>query len=62
MDIASMTALELAGHIKKGALNCVQAVQAALDQIEKTDGAVGAYITVLGEDALKKAAGGAKGH
>ena len=61
MDIASMTALELAGHIKKGALNCVQAVQVALDQIEKTDGAVGAYITVLGEDALKKAAEVQKG-
>lgn len=55
MDILSLTALELGRAIKEKKLTVTEAVQAVLDAIEMTDGKINAYITVNGEDALKKA-------
>lgn len=55
MDILNMTALEIGAAIKAKEITAVDAVKAVLDSIAKTDWAVNAYITVNGEDALKKA-------
>ncbi|MBQ1183040.1 MAG: Asp-tRNA(Asn)/Glu-tRNA(Gln) amidotransferase GatCAB subunit A, partial [Clostridia bacterium] len=55
MDILNMTALEIGAAIKKKEITTVDAVKAVLDSIAKTDWAVNAYITVNGEEALKKA-------
>lgn len=55
MDILNMTALEIGAAIKKKEITVVDAVKAVLDSIAKTDWAVNAYITVNGEEALKKA-------
>lgn len=55
MDILNMTALEIGAAIKAKEITAVDAVKAVLDSIAKTDSAVNAYITVNGEEALKKA-------
>lgn len=55
MDILNMTALEIGAAIKEKKITAVDAVKAVLDAISKTDWAVNAYITVNGEEALKKA-------
>ena len=55
MDILNMTALEIGAAIKEKKITEVDAVKAVLDAISKTDWAVNAYITVNGEEALKKA-------
>jgi len=56
MEIAKMTALELGRGIRQGDFTCVDAVQAVLDKIEQKDGEVNAYITVMKEAALQRAA------
>lgn len=56
MDILNMTALELSAAIKEKRITVVEAVQAVLNSIDKTDGDINAYITVNRDDALKKAA------
>ncbi len=56
MDILNMTALETSAAIKAGQITAVDAVRAVIGQIESTDKEINAYITVNGEDALKKAA------
>lgn len=55
MDILSMTALKIGAAIKEKKITAVDAVKAVLDSIAKTDWAVNAYITVNGEEALKRA-------
>lgn len=55
MDIMKMTALETGQAIKSGEITSVEAVRATLDEIEKQDGVLNAYITVRREEALKKA-------
>lgn len=56
MDILNMTALEIGAAIKAGQITAVDAVRAVIEQIEGTDKEINAYITVNGEEALKKAA------
>ena len=56
MEILSCTAVELGRKIKEKELTAVQATQAVLDQIDRVENAVHAYVTVDKEGALKKAA------
>ena len=55
MNIRELSALELGAAIKAGKVSCREACQAYLDAIEATDGQVHAYITVMKEEALKRA-------
>jgi len=55
MDILSYTAVELAQAIKAGKVTAVEAMQAVLEQIEKQEPVIHAYITIDREAALKKA-------
>ena len=57
MEILSCTAVELGRKIKEKELTAVQATQAVLDQIDRVENTVHAYVTVDKEGALKKAAG-----
>ena len=56
MEILSCTAVELGRKIKEKELTAVQAIQAVLDQIDRVENTVHAYVTVDKEGALKKAA------
>ena len=56
MEILSCTAVELGRKIKEKELTAVQATQAVLDQINRVEHTVHAYVTVDKEGALKKAA------
>ena len=56
MEILSCTAVELGRKIKEKELTVVQATQAVLDQIDRVENTVHAYVTVDKEGALKKAA------
>lgn len=55
MELTKLTALELGGAIKKGQVSVKEAAQAALDQIAAQNGALNAFITVTGEQALDRA-------
>lgn len=55
-EILSLTAVELGKAIKAGTYTAVDAMQAVLDQIDKTESTVHAYVTIDREGALKKAA------
>lgn len=55
MDIKHMTALELGKKIKSGEVKVAEAVECFLSEIEAKDESVNAYITVIREDALKRA-------
>ena len=55
MSILHMTAVELAAAIKRKEVTVKEAVQAVLDQIEKTDSLYNCYVTVDREGALKQA-------
>ena len=50
-----MTIAELAAAIRRGELSPHEAVQAALDRIEREDGAFNSFLTVRGEEALAEA-------
>ena len=54
-EIAKLTATELAARYRTKALSPVEATKAALDQIERLNGAVNAYCLVDGERALEQA-------
>jgi aspartyl-tRNA(Asn)/glutamyl-tRNA(Gln) amidotransferase subunit A len=56
MEITEMTALELGISIQKRELSAVEAAEAFLSKIESSDGIINAYISVLREDALSRAA------
>jgi Asp-tRNA(Asn)/Glu-tRNA(Gln) amidotransferase A subunit family amidase len=53
---AELSATALAEAIRRREISPVEAVQAALDRIEKTNPAVNAFVTVCGERALERAA------
>lgn len=55
MSILHMTAVELAAAIKRKEVTVKEAVQAVLDQIEKTESLYNCYVTVDREGALKQA-------
>ena len=50
-----MTIAELAAAIRRGELSPREAVQAALDRIEREDGAYNSFLTVRGEESLAEA-------
>ncbi len=56
MDIRNLTALETGRLIKEGKLTSVDATKAVLDSIAATDKDINAYITVIADAALKRAA------
>jgi len=56
MDLTLLTASALSRGIKKREYSSREVTQAFLDRIEKTEPAVGSFITVTGERALKRAA------
>lgn len=55
MNILDYTAVELSAAIKKGEVTVVQATQAVLDQIEKTEADLNCYVTLDKEGALAQA-------
>lgn len=55
MDILDLSAVELAAKIKAGEVTAVEATEAVLAQIEKSEEALNCYVTLDKEDALKKA-------
>ena len=55
MGILDLTALELGRKIKAKEITSVEAVQAVLKQIRKTEAAVHAYVSYDEESALKRA-------
>ena len=55
-EIISLSALELGKAIKEGKTSSVEACHAYLERINERDGEYNAYITVLTEEALKRAA------
>ncbi len=56
MELHELTIQELHDKLKKREVSSVEATQACLDRIAATDGKVGAYITVTGDEALAAAA------
>jgi len=54
-ELLKLTCLQLRDKIADGSVKSVDATQAVLDRIEKSDAAIGAYISVLGERALEQA-------
>ncbi len=55
MQLTDLTALELGRKIKEKEISVREAVQASLDRIAQTDGAVGGFVTVDAEGALARA-------
>ncbi|MFE0701462.1 amidase [Streptomyces sp. NPDC058872] len=55
-ETTQLSAIRLAEAIRRREISPVEAVQAALDRIEKTNPAVNAFVTVCGEHALERAA------
>lgn len=55
MDILDLSAVELAAKIKAGEVTAVEATEAVLAQIEKSEEALNCYVTLDKEGALKKA-------
>ena len=49
-QILSMTALELGAAIKAGKVTAVEAVKAVMEQADKTDGSLHAYLTFPGRE------------
>lgn len=56
MDITSLSALELGKKIKSGEVTVEEAVRAQLDKIKACDSVYNCYVTVMEEEALKRAA------
>lgn len=55
MNLLDLTAVELAKEIKAGNTTAVEAMQAVIDQIEKTEGTLNCYVTFDKEQALERA-------
>ncbi|MDY5987977.1 Asp-tRNA(Asn)/Glu-tRNA(Gln) amidotransferase subunit GatA [Sporofaciens sp. SGI.106] len=55
MDIMSLTAVEIGKRIKAKEISVVEAVEAALEQIDRVEDKVHSYVTVDREGALKRA-------
>ncbi|PIE70127.1 MAG: Asp-tRNA(Asn)/Glu-tRNA(Gln) amidotransferase GatCAB subunit A [Deltaproteobacteria bacterium] len=56
MTLYEKTIAEAAALLDKGDISSVELTQSVLDRIEKTDAAVGAYLTISAEQALEQAA------
>ncbi|HPU42359.1 MAG TPA: Asp-tRNA(Asn)/Glu-tRNA(Gln) amidotransferase subunit GatA [Acetivibrio clariflavus] len=55
MELYELTVHELSDLIKEKKVSAVEITKSYLDRIEKIDSKVGSYLSVLGEDAVKKA-------
>lgn len=55
MNLLDLTAVELAKEIKAGHTTAVEAMQAVIDQIEKTEETLNCYVTFDKEQALERA-------
>lgn len=55
MDITSLSALELGAKIKNKEISVLEATKAQLEKIKEKDGLYHCYITVMEEEALKRA-------
>ena len=55
MEITALTALELGKKIKAGEVTVEEAVKAQLEKIKERDGVYNCYVTVMEEEALKRA-------
>lgn len=55
MNLLDLTAVELAKEIKAGNTTAVEAMQAVIDQIEKTEETLNCYVTFDKEQALERA-------
>ena len=55
MNLMSLTAVELGRKIQAKEVSVVEAVNAAMEQIEKLEGTYNCYVTVDKEGALKRA-------
>ena len=56
MEITALTALELGKRIKAGEVTVEEAVKAQLEKIKERDSVYNCYVTVMEEEALKRAA------
>ena len=56
MEITALTALELGKKIKAGEVTVEEAVKAQLEKIKERDSVYNCYVTVMEEEALKRAA------
>ena len=54
-DLMSMTIADAAAAIRSRQLSPVELTQACLDQVERHDGKINAFLTVLGDEALAAA-------
>lgn len=55
MDLTKLTALELGEKIKSGEVTVVEATKAQIEKIKERDSKFNCYVTVLEEEALKRA-------
>lgn len=55
MDITTLTALELSKKIKEGEISVVEATKAQLEKIKSRETQYNCYVTVLEEEAIKRA-------
>ena len=55
MEITALTALELGKKIKAGEVTVEEAVKAQLEKIKERDSVYNCYVTVMEEEALKRA-------
>ncbi len=56
MGLMSLTAIQLGNKIKSGEVSVSEAAEAALNDINKVEGTINSYVTVLSEDDIKKRA------
>ncbi|NBE53815.1 amidase [Streptomyces boluensis] len=54
-ELGDLTAVQLIDRYRKGELSPVEAVRAALDRIERTEGRVNAFVRIDAEEALRQA-------
>ncbi len=55
MELTELTALELGAAIRRGEVSVPQAARAALEAVERQNGALNCFLTVTGERALARA-------
>ena len=55
MDLLKLSALEIGGLIQKGELSAVEAAQVALDRIDKTNPVINSFVTVIRDEAIRRA-------
>ena len=55
MELTELTALELGAAIRRGEVSVPQAARAALEAVERQNGALNCFLTVTGERAMARA-------